>query len=615
MWVDGAAGYAVGHQRLAILDLSPAGAQPMVSRDGRYVLAFNGEVYDFRAHRRRLEAGGVTFRGGSDTEVLLESIATDGLLRTLRCIDGMFALALWDRRARTLVLARDKAGEKPLYYGRAGRTLVFGSELSALQAYPGAQFELDRDAIALLMRLSYIPAPWSVFREVRKLPAGCVLQVDDTGRHGEARAYWSPRELVEQGRADPWDGSAAEAVDELERLLRTAVRNRLESDVPLGAFLSGGLDSSTVAVLAQQELAGRLRTYTVSVDSGTADEGPAARALARHLGTEHTELRVDVQEGLDLVPRLPVLYDEPFADPSQIPTALMCAAARRHVTVCLSGDGGDEVLGGYNRYTAGQRLWGLCSRAPYGARASAGRALTRVAPAAWDALYQRAGRVVRRAKDRQDVGTKIHKAARVLAARDGRDVYRNLVSQWQEPGRLVLGAQERPSAATSAGWLPARDLAGDMMYLDSISTLPDEMLTKVDRASMAVALEVRVPLIAPDVMAFAWRLPPEMKIRGGQGKWVLRQVLARHVPRQLWDRPKLGFDPPLGSWLRGPLRPWAEDLLARPLLEDQGLFAAPIARSLWQEHLSGAANHEYALWALLVTQQWLQVQQSDPVTA
>ena len=613
-WVDERAGYGVGHQRLAILDLTPAGAQPMLSRDSRYVLAFNGEIYDFRRLRARLEGQGVRLRGTSDTEVLLECIVRDGLVPTLREVDGMFALALWDRRERALVLARDKAGEKPLYYGRAGRAFVFGSELNALRAHPDARFELDRDALSMLMRLSYIPAPWSVFRQVRKLAAGTLLVVDGHGQHGEPSPYWSVREVAEAGLARPWDGTADEAVDELERLLRVAVRNRLESDVPLGAFLSGGIDSSTIAALASQESTSGLRTFAVSVGAGNADEGPAAQAVARHLGTVHTELRVEARDGLDLVPTLPAMYDEPFADPSQIPTALICAAARSHVTVCLSGDAGDEVFGGYNRYTAGEAVWRRSARVPLRARTTAGALVMRIPPAGWDALYARAARAIPSLRGRDAVGTKVHKAARLVMAQSEHDAYQSLVSQWQDPDELVLGGQEHPTAAAAGGWLPGAGLAGDMMYLDALSTLPDEMLTKVDRASMAVGLEVRVPLVAPDVVAFAWSLPPSLKIRSGQGKWPLRQLLARHVPQELWDRPKLGFDPPLGEWLRGPLRPWAEDLIGPSFLRNQGLFEPGRVASMWREHQDGRGNHDYALWALLVAQQWL-VAQAQPVVA
>jgi asparagine synthase (glutamine-hydrolysing) len=604
-WHDPSGAVALGHRRLAILDLSVHGHQPMASGSGRYVLSYNGELYNFRALRRELGAAGHRFRGGSDTEVLLAAVEQWGLNAALRRANGMFAFALWDAQRRELHLARDRLGEKPLYYSWLGDQLVFASELKGLRAHPGFAAPVSRAALTLLLRHGYVPAPYSIDDGVWKLPAGCLLTVaaDGPPGNGEPQAYWSLREVAERGAADPFSGSAQEAVAHLDALLAEAVRGRLESDVPLGAFLSGGVDSSVVAALAQAASDRAVKTFTVAMDDPRLDEAADARAVAAHLGTEHHEVRCSSADALALVPRLPEMYDEPFADPSQLPTALISEVARRQVTVCLSGDGGDEVFGGYNRYVLGRKAWRWMRRTPAGARRSAARMLLAAEPETWDRVGARIGRLLPAGARQRSYGVKAHKLAGLLGATSEEAMYLRLMSQWHAPAEVVPGAAEPLTVVTDpAAWPDLPDATARMLFLDGVTTLPDDMLVKVDRASMAASLETRLPLLDPAVVEFAWRLPMAMKIRGGRGKWVLREVLHRRVPRELVERPKTGFDPPLGEWLRGPLRDWAEDLLDARRLEDQGfLDPVPVRRS-WDEHLTGQRNNDYPLWAVLMFQ-------------
>jgi asparagine synthase (glutamine-hydrolysing) len=610
VWVDEQAGVALGFRRLAILDLSPQGHQPMASADGRYVIVFNGEIYNYLALRAALEEQGhaPTWRGHSDTEVMLAAFSAWGVERTLERLVGMFALALWDARERTMHLARDRLGEKPLYYGWAGHSFVFGSELKALRAHPGFRAEVDREALALYLRYGYVPTPWSIYRGVRKLPPAAHLALSAEGlartEDPPPSAYWSVEQSARTGLAEPFAGGDEAAASALDALLREAVAGQMIADVPLGAFLSGGIDSSTVVALMQAQSSRPVKTFTIGFHEDGYDEAAHAKAIARHLGTEHTELYVTPREALDVVPLLPRLYDEPFADSSQIPTHLVARLARRRVTVSLSGDGGDELFGGYNRYFWGTSLWRRVGWIPAGGRVFLAGAITLLSPAAWDGLFRAFGPVLPAKLRQPAAGDKVHKLARLIATPDREALYESLVALWREPG-VVRGAPgSLCDTAMRFGTVDAPEVAQRMMYLDAVSYLPDDILVKVDRAAMGVSLETRVPLLDHRVVEFAWRLPFAMKVREGRGKWLLRRVLSRYVPSELFERNKMGFGIPLEHWLRGPLREWAEQLLDARRLEREGWFDPAPVRRLWQQHLSGAWNWQHALWAVLMFQAW-----------
>jgi asparagine synthase (glutamine-hydrolysing) len=562
-WCDPDRRVGLAHRRLAILDLSEAGHQPMASPDGRLRIAFNGEIYNFREIREALTTRGYGFKGGSDTEVLLAAVAEWGVAEAARRCVGMFAFAVWDAKEERLRLVRDRLGEKPLYYGRAGGVFLFGSELKAMRAHPAWDRGIDRGALALLLRYGYIPSPHTIYEGIHKLPPGTVLTVTP-GRPGTepAEAYWSLPDLAEAGRRDPFQGTPEEAADELEGLLRQAVRGQMVADVPVGAFLSGGIDSSTVVALMQAEARRPVRTFSVGFAETGFDEAPHAKAVAAHLGTDHTELYVTPQQAMEVIPRLPQLYDEPFADVSQIPTFLVSELARRHVTVSLSGDGGDELFGGYKRVSWGRSIWRKVGWVPRPLRRAAAGAATAVTPEAWNATFKRLAPLLPTRLRLPNPGYDIHKLAASLGAADPMAFYRGLVSHWRQPASVVLGAAEPATALSGDVPRPCLpDFAERMMFLDLVTYLPDDILVKVDRAAMAVSLESRMPFLDHRVVEFAWRLPMDLKIRGTEGKWLLRQVLYRHVPRRLLERPKMGFGMPIGTWLRGPLRAWAEALL------------------------------------------------------
>lgn len=607
-WLDAASGVALGHRRLSIVDLSPAGAQPMLSHDGRYVIVYNGEVYNHHDLRRELDAEALrSWRGHSDTEVLLEAVSSWGLEATLRRADGMFAFALYDLRDKVLHLARDRFGEKPLYYGRVGDALVFASELKALRTFPGFKAGIDRDALAEYLRYGYVPAPRSIHVGISKLPAGSVLSlqagVATTGPMDPV-AWWSALDAAMAARAAPFTGTHAQAVDELEALLRNAVGRRMEADVPLGALLSGGIDSSTVVALMQAQRSDRVRTFSIGSTQPGYDEAIHARAVADHLGTDHTELYVSAEDALAVIPRLPELYDEPFADSSQVPTFLVSQLARRHVIVALSGDAGDELFGGYNRYFHGASVWRRLSRLPQPVRAFAARAATALSPAALDRMVGALGGLAPRELAGGRAGEKLHKLAGLLPAADQAAFHRAMLSYWPDPDRVVLGSQASAPADPLAGhhdlWFAER-----AMLVDTLHYLPDDILAKVDRASMGVSLEARVPLLDHRVFEFAWRLPMAMKISGGQGKQVLRDVLYRHVPAAIIDRPKQGFAVPIGQWLRGELRTWAEALIEPARLRREGYFEPEAIQRCWLEHQSGQRNWDTRLWTVLMFQAWL----------
>ena len=600
-WADPEAGIALGFRRLSIVDLSPEGHQPMHSAGGRFVLAFNGEVYNHRELRREL-GGGVTYRGHSDTEVMLAAFERWGVEAAVRRFVGMFAFALWDRRERTLTLARDRLGEKPLYYGRVGDSFLFGSELKALRAHPDFRGEVDRDALALYLRHGNFPAPHSVYRGVRKLPAGTLLTVsgDRPGADASPRPYWSAAEAAEAGLTDPFAGTESEAVDHLESLLRDSVRRQMVADVPLGAFLSGGVDSSTVVALMQAEGTRPTKTFTIGFEEDGFDEARYAREVATHLGTEHAELYVTPSDALGVIPGLPTLYDEPFADSSGIPFYLVSRMAKRDVTVCLSGDGGDELFGGYSWYPRTERLWKRVGWMP--------PALRRATAGALGGLGRRwpGGSRLPTRLGRKATGDRVVKLAEVLAGAGGPEgLHRELLSRWGDTPRVIKGVPGPPAASPGYDARPGRaDPFSRLMLSDMLTYLPDDVLTKVDRASMGVSLEARAPFLDHRVVEFAWRVPVAMKVRDGRGKWLLRQVLYRHVPPALIDRPKMGFSVPIGAWLRGPLRDWAEGLLAEDLLRDGGLFEPGPIRRKWQEHLSGRRDWDEHLWYVLTFQAW-----------
>lgn len=600
VWIDPEAGIAFGHTRLAIIDLSSAGGQPMVSSCGRFVLCYNGEVYNAPELRAELEAAGRKFRGHSDTEVMVEGFAVWGVQPTIERLIGMFAFALWDRSTRTLTLARDRLGIKPLYWGYVGESLAFASELKALRLVPGWQGEINRDALAAFLRYGYVPTPSSIYRGIGKLAPGTMLECGADGKVTHT-AYWSLAEIAARGQAAPLDVADDAAQEILETLLGDAVRRRMVADVPLGMFLSGGIDSSTIATLMQASSGRPIRTFSIGFREPAYDEAAQAKRVAAHLGTEHTELYVTPAEAQAVIPRLPQIYDEPFADSSQIPTFLISEMTRRHVTVALSGDGGDEVFAGYNRYGQALALARTARVLPRTVRAAVGGAITAIPPGVWDHIFLG---LPKRMRPRL-AGEKMHKFAAVLP-KDALGFYQVLVTQADEGEPLLVdGLTESDGDACIADL--RQQFADDMswmQYLDTLTYLPDDILTKVDRASMAVALEVRVPLLDHRVVELSWRLPRRFKQRGGTGKWLLRQIAYKFVPKALLERPKMGFGVPIDQWLKGPLKDWAGDLLDPSALQREGLLRpAPIAR-MWAEHQSGARNRQHFLWNVLMFEAW-----------
>lgn len=594
VWVDELAGIALGHRRLAIIDLSLAGHQPMVSRSDRYVIAFNGEIYNHLELRKDLELSLAVdqWRGHSDTETLLAAVDRWGIEAALGKLVGMFAFALWDRQRRILTLARDRLGEKPLYYGVQGDVFLFGSELKALRAHPAFSPEVDRSALTLYMKYGYIPSPASIYHGVFKLPAGTYLQITGTASFGALPSpipYWSLRQVVERGAAEPFAGSDAEAVRELEGLLIRAISLQRVADVPLGAFLSGGVDSSTVVALMQAGALQKVKTYTIGYHEAAHSEASYAEAVAEHLGTDHTTLYVTARDALEVIPRLAGMYDEPFGDSSAIPAFLVSSFARRHVTVALSGDGGDELFGGYGRYQRTADIWRAIRRVPYPLRSAAATGIR-----AW-----------RNGAKGPSIGGHAERLSSYLAATTLEECYDAQVSQFPDARGLVI-AEDSPNRKRASPHSPHP--GGDfeeMMYVDSCRYLPDDILTKVDRASMAVSLEVRVPMLDHRVFEFAWRLPSTMRVRDRQGKWLLKQLLRKFLPVGMIERPKMGFGIPVGQWLRGPLREWGEDLLAEGRLRSQGYLNPQAVRRHWQQHLTADRAESDTLWQIVAFQAWV----------
>lgn len=609
-WRDSASGINLAHRRLAIVDLSPAGYQPMISVSGRYVLVFNGEIYNHMRLRDALEREGKVYtkwRGHSDTETLLAGIEAWGLEITLQRSIGMFAIALWDKSTCELTLVRDRLGEKPMYYGWQGTgrnaVFLFGSELSALRRHPAFGADISRDALALFMRYSYIGGQHTIYSGISKLMPGHVLKVSLKAPEPVVTPWWSAASVAVSGRARPFAGSPDEAVNTLEGLLSDAVAQQMVADVPLGAFLSGGVDSSTIVALMQAQTKRPVRTFSIGFHEDAYNEAAYAKAVARHLGTDHTELYVTPEQALAVIPKLPSMYSEPFGDISQIPTYLVSQLARQHVTVSLSGDAGDELFCGYTRYQMTAGLWGKMSRLPPAWRQFVAGLITSVPQAAWNKL----DKIIPLSR----VGEKLHKGAAILGSKSVAELHLGLASHWRDPTDIVLHSTEPATVLAGAvPDLPGLGSAERMMVLDTLSYLPDDILVKVDRAGMAVSLENRVPFLDHRVVEFAWSLPPDYKLRNGVSKWLVRQVLHKYVPKELIERPKMGFGVPIDTWLRGSLKDWAESLLDEERLRSEGYFNPAPIRIKWAEHLSGKYNWQYQLWNVLMFQAWLEEQRT-----
>lgn len=597
-WIDEQAQIYFGHRRLAIVDLSLHGQQPMHSNCGRYVITYNGEIYNFKELQQTLKSKGYVFQSDSDTEVLLSAISCWGVLQTLQECDGMFAFAIWDKQEKTLYLARDRFGEKPLYYGWINNTLVFASELKALREFPGFNPAINRDAVTLYLKYGYVPTPHTIYQDIHKLPPGHLfISKEKNANKPVPQAYWSLANTIERSSNKLLMADEPQLIKQGYDLLKNTVANRMMGDVSSGALLSGGIDSSLITLLMQANSQKPIKTFTVGFAENAFNEATIAKEVAELLGTDHAEIYVQHNDVLNIIPQLTSIYDEPFADSSQIPTYLVAKLARQEVTMCLSGDGGDELFGGYNRYLWGNRLWQMMQNVPHFFRNSMSKILLSVTPGMWDKLFSIA-------KQKQ-AGDKIHKVAQLLKMKSKEEAYHFFITcgfdaEKSMPKSFIDEAMESFTATNFSEW---------MMYLDAMSYLPDDVLTKVDRASMHAGIEIRAPFLDPKVVEFAWQLPSSMKMRGSEGKWLLRKILQQHLPAKLIDRPKMGFGVPLADWLRGPLRPWAEELLCESSLQQQNFFSPKLISDRWREHLSGKRNWQHSLWVVLMLQAWLREHQ------
>ena len=601
LWFDNQQGVGLVHRRLSIIDLSEAGHQPMLSECGRYVIVYNGEIYNHLEIRAELEQiSPRVWRGHSDTETLLAAVLQWGLKEALQKSIGMFALALWDTQTKVLQLARDRFGEKPLYYGWQQGSFLFGSQLNALRPHPAFSPTINRHSIALLLRHNYIPAPYSIYNDIFKLLPGNILTLN-SDLQIDIDTYWSARDTMSNAGANQSTASTEDQLLVLEQTLKKAISIQMLADVPLGAFLSGGVDSSLIVALMQAQSEKPVKTFSIGFDDKRFNEAEFAKEVALHLGTEHTELYVTASDALAIVPKLAEIYDEPFSDSSQIPTYLVSQIAKEHVTVSLSGDAGDELFCGYNRYILTAKTWSKLKLMPVFMRKAAAKLLISIPVKTWNAFST----ILPARFQLSNMGDKLHKAASVLASRNIDELYLGLVSHWHNPESVVINSKEPLTALTD----PQRkahlsDPILQMMAQDTLSYLPDDILVKVDRAAMAVSLETRVPFLDHNVFELAWKTPSSLKLRDGKSKWCLRQILYKHVPKKLIERPKMGFAVPLDSWLRGPLKEWAESLLAEDRLTAEGFFDVQKVRTMWLEHLSEKRNWQYQLWDILIFQGW-----------
>ena len=602
-WLDAEEGIALGHRRLSILDLSSAGHQPMHSICGRYVLVYNGEIYNHMELRKNLEddLGTLSWNGSCDTETLLNGISHWGLDTCLEKLNGMYAFALWDKKKRQLILARDRMGEKPLFYGRSGDTFLFGSELKTLAAHPSWRGEVDRNALTLYLRHNYVPAPFSIFKNIFKLPPAHYIVISESGRSiSDLHCYWSLGHVANKGTLTNIS-EPKKLINKLDNLLHDSIHMRMKADVPLGVFLSGGYDSTCITAIMQAQSHHPVKTFSIGFHETNYNEAEYAKAVAKFLGTEHTELYVTPKETINVIPKLPIIYDEPFADPSQIPTYLVSQLARQDVKVSLSGDGGDELFFGYDRYFKARRIWNQLNRFPLTLRKMFVKSMNLIP----SRTLQQVMNILPRSFRIKHLADRIPKFSEILSQQDELSFYRELISHYKKPEQVILRGKEPDTIFNFRESLP--DLPGlceKMMYIDMLSYLPDDILVKIDRASMSVGLEARIPMLDHRLVEFAWQVPINFKYRDGQGKWLLRQVLNRYIPNKLTDRPKMGFGMPIEHWLRGPLRPWAESLLDSKRLSDEGFFNPQMIRQIWHEHLTGRRRWHGVLWAVLMFQAW-----------